>query len=164
MSSASTASIASSTRWTRGHELWCSSTSPPGCAHGTVWQPSLEPTVRTMSMCDSTVPYSLAEQRTNANTLLEAKLNRRWRRSRIISVTGRPKRSQRSTTFAELENLLAFIPSRGQGAKNTNTPGARASGVSISGIAGEDQPTILAIGRPRETPSRRMIREQCQNA
>ncbi|CAI9121899.1 recombinase family protein, partial [Brytella acorum] len=55
---------------------------------------------------------------------------------KIVLHPGKGRGEMHATLHGELGNLLDFAASRGQGTKNTNTPGARASGVSVSGIAG----------------------------
>nr|WP_246402362.1 recombinase family protein [Gluconacetobacter dulcium] len=58
---------------------------------------------------------------------------------KIVLHPGKGRGEMHATLHGELGNLLDFAASRDQGAKNTNTPGARASGVSVSGIAGGAQ-------------------------
>ena len=55
---------------------------------------------------------------------------------KIVLHPGKGRGEMHATLHGQLGNLLDFAASRDQRAKNTNTPGARASGVSVSGIAG----------------------------
>ena len=71
---------------------------------------------------------------------------------KIVLHPGKGRGEMHATLHGELGTLLDFAASHGQGAKNTNTPGAKASGVSVSGIAGAGYQRFLRLTN-RDVPN-----------